>query len=68
MKSQYLAALPVFPYPVTNWNHPTILVSATSEFEARQIIAHLRPGAYIGRIEKQPPSHDPLHPRRKQSQ
>lgn len=50
-KNKYLVALPCFP-GATGFNHRTILVSATSIADARDIVRRLRPGENIGDIKK----------------
>lgn len=50
-KRKFLAALPCFP-TAKGFNHRTILVSAKDEFEAMDIIRHLKPNDYIGEIKE----------------
>lgn len=51
-KRSYLVALPAFP-GAKGFCHPTILVKARDEREAREIVRHLRPTQHIGEIKKQ---------------
>lgn len=52
MKKLYLIGLPVFPNK-TDFNCPTILVSATSESDAVAIVRHLKGNVLIGKIKVQ---------------
>jgi hypothetical protein len=49
-KQKYLVALPTFRGS-KGFNHPTILVSATSIEDAKDLVKHLRPGHFIGDIK-----------------
>lgn len=49
--SKYLIALPIFRGG-NGFNHPTILVSAKDEQDARALARHLRPHDNIGDIKK----------------
>jgi len=51
MKNKYLVALPVFPNS-KGFNHQTILVSATNEADAIDLVRHLKPKNNIGEIKK----------------
>lgn len=51
MKNKYLVALPAFPNS-KGFNHQTILVSATKETDAIDLVRHLRPKSNIGDIKK----------------
>ena len=44
---QYLFALPIFRSS-KGFNHPTILVSAKDERDARALVRHLKPNDHIG--------------------
>ena len=46
---KYLIALPTFKGS-KGFNHPTILVKALDENDARAIVRHLKPSANIGDI------------------
>lgn len=50
-KSKYLVALSSFPSD-KGFNHPTILVSAKDESDARDIVRHLKPNSRISSIKK----------------
>lgn len=47
---QYLVALPIFRGS-KGFNHPTILVSAKDERDARALVRHLKPHDNIGDIK-----------------
>ena len=47
---QYLVALPIFRGS-KGFNHPTILVSAKDECDARALVKHLKPHDNIGDIK-----------------
>lgn len=51
MKYKYLVALPSFAGS-RGFNHPTILVRAKDETDARAVVRHLRPNTNIGDIKK----------------
>jgi hypothetical protein len=51
MKYKYLVALPSFAGS-RGFNHPTILVRAKNETDARTVVRHLRPSTNIGDIKK----------------
>ena len=48
---KYLIALPCFPN-AKGFNHPTILVSAKNERDAKVLARHLRPNVNIGEIKR----------------
>lgn len=48
---KYLIALPIFQGD-KGFNHPTILVSAKNEKDARALVRHLRPFSNIGDIKQ----------------
>lgn len=52
MRIKYLVALPIFPGR-KGFNHPTILVSAKDENDARALVRHLKPQSNIGDIKVQ---------------
>ena len=50
MKTLYLIALPIFRN-AKGFSHPTILVSAINEIDARSLARHLKPNENIGDIK-----------------